>query len=164
MNAITSLVVISILMIGGEAQLTCYNCLKLMDEVELPISTNLTLVFSNETRICDDSVVETCGEEEVCGKYEISLSELDGDINGVATYSECVNPGEAAGNFTCAEGDPYYDSLLFTLMDWAGINAITSDADIQCRMYLCYDDLCNTGHTAHISLLVATIISLYQLF
>ena len=115
----------------------------------------------NTTKECTDELVGvTCEDGEVCGKYEIALTSPD--VEAVGSASGCVDAGPAAEDFACSDESIVY-RILHGIMESLLI-ANPVDPEIQCRMYLCYDDLCNTGHTAQVSLLVATLISLYQLF
>ena len=164
MNAIFYLVGLSILIVGGEAQLQCHECLKLWEDIDMvdvtPLLYNTTFEDFNLKACVDDPFGVTCDAGEVCGKYEISLTSPE--IDAVGTVSGCVEPEEAAAEFTCSDESDTYTSLLSIMKLLFPVNP--ADPEIRCRLYFCYDNLCNTGHTAHISLLVAILISLYQLF
>ena len=162
MNAISSWVVLSILMIGGEAQLTCYSCYTLSEEVDSNPFINSSTIFNDTVTRCDvddSSGGVQCETGEVCGTIEVSLTAPD--VEAYVTLSNCV-PLPIVANFTCNESNDIYSFLLETLLlDWMTVNP--SNPETQCRWDLCYNDLCNTGQAAQISLLVTTLISLYQL-
>ena len=164
MNAIFYLVGLSILIVGGEAQpdLLCHKCFKLWEEVDMADVTTIVngTIFEDIKKCANEPLGVLCDAGEVCGKYEIALTSKD--VEAVGTISSCVDAPAAAAEFKCSDESDTYRAL-HRLMDLVlpvnPVNPVT-----RCRMYLCYDDLCNTGHTAHISLLVAILISLYQLF
>ena len=165
MNAIFYLVGLSILIVGGEAQLRflrCHECFNLGEHVDMADVTPIVFgtKFENVKACVDDPDGVECFADEVCGKFEIALTSPE--IDAVGTISACVEPEEVAADFECSDESIIYD-ILRGLMDlFLPVNP--ANPVTRCRMYLCYDDLCNTGHTAHISLLVAILISLYQLF
>ena len=53
---------------------------------------------------------------------------------------------EMVEEFKCNNSSEIYSAVLDVLLDWMTVNPLNPET--QCRMDLCYNDLCNTGQAA----------------
>ena len=157
MNAVSISIVISIIIMGQAENHTCFNCLSIMGEYK---EGNKTV---NVTMPCNKTFpnMRRCEEGQICGKYEISLVSTESNEQGTAIYSNCLNPVSTVENFQCAEGNRLFDDLLDLLKAQLPGNLV--DPQMACELTFCYSDFCNSGQTAQVSLLVATLIFLSSL-
>ena len=143
------MVAMSILMIGSSA-LRCWNC---------PADENLlTYNYGILSDIVDCSAI-TCDSGEVCLKYEVSLVNPDGPQYFTLMSSHCANETVAKAEYLCNNSSAPFKTMYDIIKSVNTGNA----TEPKCELSFCNDDLCNTGQTAQISLLVTTLISLYRL-
>ena len=147
MKIISTLVAMSILMIGSSA-LRCWDGIGIINQETNRLERYLAF---NETD-CDS-------EAEACMTIELSLTNPEsGNLTSIC-FPQCVNE-TAKESISCNDNSSatykeVYDALIS--------NAEQDETELKCELSFCYEDLCNTGQTAQISLLVTTLISLYQL-